>query len=229
MRITFIHLTLLWLGILFSSNSNAFGQHSIGISYQYPYTNDTYAIEYFHTFRERWQWSAGLKFLGGRKLNFNDERAFYRSRQADHWTQIPGLTTAIYYRWSPENWGIKSYVGLSGQFTYTALSFNYTENTGVVLYDEYNEVIYHTLKGQYKAFPTVENHLLLRVEAPISKRLILQLAVGGGTATSWNWDPALENFRYTEGFDRCCVVPAGNRKVLVEFTPCYTMGLSWMF
>ena len=204
-----------------------FSQKSIGLSYQYPYTNDTYVLEYFHSFKTKWSWAAGLKVLSNRKFNFNDERAFYRARYAQGFVERIGVTGSVYYKWTPETWNVRSFIGWTSQFTYAGININYSERTGVEYAPGFYEVNWYN--DIYSAFPTIENHLLLRVEAPITKRLFLQLAVGGGLATSWGWDKSLEYFRFTEGFGRCCKEPVGDRKVYTEFTPTYTLGFGWSF
>jgi hypothetical protein len=116
---------------------------------------------------------------------------------------------------------------MNTQFTYAGIKANYTERTGVEPYPGLYEVEEYVIN--FRAFPTIENHVVLRVEAPITKRLFIQLALAGGIATSWNWDPALEYFRFTEGFGRCCKDPVNGRKVFTEFSPTYTLGFGWSF
>ncbi len=211
--------------ILMAGFASVNAQHSISLSYQYPYTNDTYTLEYFYQKTEKWRFNAGVKILTARGKNYNNERAFYRSRHPNNFKEQLGVALGAGYKISPSDWGIKAWLTNNIHFTYAGTNTFTTEETGLEHSPGVKEV--EIINKRFRAFPTIENHIMIRVEAPITDRLSVQAGVGYGLAFNWNWDPDLDFFRWT-AIDKD-PVPVGNRKVYIEGAPIWSIGAAWHF
>jgi hypothetical protein len=200
--------------------SQLFAQHGLSGAYQRTYTNDNIAVEYSYQFDEKWRMGGGIKWLNSRRFNWNDERSFYQTRRPMNWWQHWGLTANLAYNPFPTSWTVKPWITWNTHFTYAGANFIWIERTGEVVNDAIVVITHHQT---LEAFPTIEQHLLLRVEAFFTDHIALQLGAGYGFGFSWGWDPSLEYFKWRHGHR----IPVDGRKTYLEWAPFLSIGMSY--
>ncbi|MEZ5031932.1 MAG: hypothetical protein R2787_11070 [Saprospiraceae bacterium] len=216
MRIFFLTLILTVLGW-----ATLHAQHSISSAFQRTYTGDNITVEYNYQPGVRWRFGGGVKWLNSRRYNWNDERAFYQTRRARTWPQKFGLSGHVGFNPFPATWKIKPWLTWNTHFTYAGANFQWVERTGELINDELPVVIVH--HEFLEAFPTIEQHLMLRLEAQFSQYVALQMGLGYGFGYSWGWDPSLEYFKWRHDHR----IPVGNRKSYLEWAPIMSIGMTF--
>jgi len=212
-------LSVLLVFILVSASVAA--QHSFSGSYQRTYTNDNIVAEYFYQTGERWRLGGGIKWLNSRRFNWNDERTFYQTRRPFSWWQHWGATGSVAINPFPRDWIIKPWITWNTHFTYAGANFQWLERTGEYVFDDPVVNLHHVFLRD--AFPTIEQHLLMRMELFFSDHIALQLGAGYGFGFSWGWDPALEYFKWRHGHR----IPVDGRKTYLEWAPFLSIGMSY--